>query len=343
MNPPKKILIVRTDRIGDVVLSLPLAAIIKNNIPEAHVSFLVREYTAPLVKHNKYVDEVIALSEKNDKAEVVKNVGMLKSKFDACIVAFPTYSIALILFLSRIKIRIGSGYRWYSFLFNRKVYEHRKYGERHELEYNVRLLEQIGISEKIDRANVDFGFHLIDDSVNERIKDKLIELGWNGKEKIIIVHPGSGGSAVDLPAYKMKTLVQKLSGEPEVVLVITGSTDEAKLCNSLVVSRKVINTAGMFNLEELIALINYSQILIANSTGPIHIAAALCKNVVGFYPKFAAVSPQRWGPYTNKAKIFQPTVCNNDCTRQKCETINCMESIDIDKVFSAVKEILDRS
>ncbi|MBI3124816.1 MAG: glycosyltransferase family 9 protein [Ignavibacteriales bacterium] len=342
MNSLKNILIVRTDRIGDVVLSLPLAAILRKHFPGVRVSFLVRDYTAPLIKNNKFVDEVIIFSEKNGKPQIAKNIVALKDKFDACIVAFPTYPIALILFLSGIRTRIGSGYRWYSFLFNKKVFEHRKYGERHELEYNVRLLQQLGINEDVNPDNAEFGIQ-VDQSTNEKVKNKLNSLGWNGEKKLIVVHPGSGGSAIDLPKEKMKLLVKNISDETDSVLVITGSKTEEELCNSYVVSKKVINTAGMFNLEELIALISNANILIANSTGPIHIAAALGKDVIGFYPKFAAVSPKRWGPYTSKAKIFQPIICDGECSGDKCQKLNCMNSIEIDEVFSVVKEILKRN
>ncbi len=339
MNSPKNILIVRTDRIGDVILSLPLASLLKKKFPEVRVSFLVRDYTAPLVKTCKYVDEVFILHEKNEKPSIASNVVALKDKFDACIVAFPTYPIALLLFLAGIKIRIGSGYRWYSFLFNRKVYEHRKHGERHELEYNVRLLRELEIDENVNRDTADFGIE-VNPSLSQKVCEELKTLGWDGNQKIVVLHPGSGGSAVDLPHFKMKTLAEKISNETNSVLVITGSKHEKELCNSFVVSNKVINTAGMFNLEELTALIDNAKIVIANSTGPIHIASALGKDVIGFYPKFAAVSPKRWGPYSTRAMIFQPTVCEGECSREKCKKLDCMNSIEIEKVFSAVTEIL---
>ena len=64
MNQPKNILIVRTDRIGDVVLSLPLIDIIKQSFPKCRISFLVRNYTADLVENYTGVDEVLILKEK---------------------------------------------------------------------------------------------------------------------------------------------------------------------------------------------------------------------------------------------------------------------------------------
>jgi len=340
MNPQKRILIVRTDRIGDVVLSLPIAWVIKKHIPNAKVSFLVRDYTAPLVKNCKYVDEVITLKETNNKVNVAVNAAALKNKFDVCIVAFPAFFISLTLFLSGIKTRIGSGYRWYSFLFNRKVYEHRKFGERHELEYNINLLQQLNIFEDVNKSTADFGLSVIN-TIEETVLTELKNLGWNETKKIIIVHPGSGGSAVDLPKEKMLSIIKSISEFENVVLVITGSTKEKELCSYFVVNDNVINTAGMFNLEELSAMIKQAEILISNSTGPIHIAAALGKNVFGFYPRFAAVSPKRWGPYSDKAKVYQPAICQGDCSREKCLSTNCMNSIDIQKVTNDIKNVLE--
>ena len=338
MNPPKNILIIRTDRIGDVVLSLPMASIIKKHFPECKVTFLLREYTKPLALNNPYIDEVITLAEENGKPSISKNISLLRNKFDVCVVAYPTYPIALILFLSNIKERIGTGYRWYSFFFNKKIYEHRKSGERHELEYNVRLLQQLGIDEPVNEENVSFG--ISSSKENERkIKNYLVSQGVDFSKKIIIVHPGSGKSAVDLPIEKIRAIVKSLSQEA-IEILITGSGSEKELCQSLVVNSSTKNLAGIFNLGELTALIDQADLMIANSTGPIHIAAALGKHVIGFYPKFTAASPKRWGPYSLKKKIFLPTIDCNNCTRKQCEKLNCMDSIKPEDVVDAAKNII---
>ncbi len=338
MNFPKNILIVRTDRIGDVVLSLPLASIIKKFYPDTKITFLLREYTRPLAEGNPFIDEVITLKEKEGKPSVKDNIAQIKNKFDACVVAFPTYPIALILFMSNIPVRIGSGYRWYSFLFNNKVREHRKYGERHELEYNVRMLKQLGIDYPVNENNVEFG--IVPSQAEEMKIAKQKELREiNFSKPVVIVHPGSGGSSIDFPAAKMKALVESLS-KLDIGVLITGSQSEKELCNSMVVSDNVINAAGKYNLAELTALINKSDLMIANSTGPIHIAAALGKYVIGFYPKIAACAPKRWGPYTNKKIIFSPTIDCKDCTRSQCEKLNCMDSIKVEEVLISSEIIL---
>jgi len=340
MITPNNILIIRTDRIGDVILSLPLAVLIKKHFPECKVSFLLKEYTKDLVCDHPYIDDVIILQESNGKIPIFTNVNRLKSKFfDASIIVYPTFITALIVFLSRIKFRIGSGYRWYSFLFNKRIYEHRKYAEKHELEFNVNLLQTFGIRESISPKNVDFNIQ-IDKTKLEKVKNILSESGVDSKGKLVIAHPGSGGSAIDLFPGKFSQLVQNLTKLENTTLVITGSADDIDICRTVACESDSINYAGQFNLSELTALISLCDVFISNSTGPIHIAAALGIFVVGFYPKILACSPERWGPYTSKKLIFMPEIECFDCTREQCERLNCMNSINIKHVVQEISKIL---
>lgn len=334
----KNILIVRTDRIGDVVLSLPLAGLIKSHNPNCRVTFLVKNYTNSLVQNHPYIDDVIVLKEKKGKVNLFDNVKIISAKkFDTAIVVYPTFVSSFIIFLSNIKIRVGTGYRWYSFFFNRKVYEHRKYAKKHELEYNVGLLQKLNINETTNSLNVKF-----DLSVNTKALAKVESIlklrNVDLSKPIIIIHPGSGGSAVDLPIEKYEMLIEKLPNSVFQVIV-TGNKNEIEICNKLIVSDKVKNLAGLFNLEELTALISISKIFISNSTGPLHIASALGKHVVGFYPKILACSAERWGPYTSKKLVYVPEIDCMDCTREQCEKLNCMNSISIDKVFADIQKI----
>lgn len=340
MIKPKNILIVRTDRIGDVILTLPICVLLKKHFPNSRISFLLRSYTKPLAENNRFIDEVITLVEENGKPSFIKNIKQLRNKFDLCIIAYPTFSIAAILFLSKITTRIGTGYRWYSFLFNKRVYEHRKNANHHELEFNIRLLREIGINEVLSPENVDYGLS-VDKDADKIISNELMGNLINPTDKIVIIHPGSGGSSVDLPVNKMKELVRNISQLTNIAIFITGNENEKELCQSMVVSKNTFNMAGKLSLQQLIALINKSVLLIANSTGPIHVAAALDKYVIGFYPKIISCSEQRWGPYTLKKKIFTPSIDCYNCTREQCEKLNCMESINIDEVFSTTQNMLN--
>jgi len=339
MITPKNLLIVRTDRIGDVVLSLPLAGIVKKYYPECRVTFLLKEYTKCLAVGNPFIDEILVLKESNGKISLNDNINLISGyKFDSAIVVSPSFITAFLIFLCSIKYRIGTGYRWYSLLFNKKIYEHRKYGGKHELEFNVDLLAPFGIKEEINSGNVKFNFSAGDRS-KALIKNIFEENKISRSKPIIIIHPGSGGSAVDWPINRFKQLIGAILRELDVFVLLTGSEPEKALCEELKVSEEVKNFAGKFDLAELIALIDACDIFISNSTGPIHIAAALGKFTIGFYPKIPACSPERWGPYTEDGAIFTPSIECSNCTRKQCEKLDCMNSIKPEEVIVEIKKV----
>lgn len=338
-NQVKNILIVRTDRIGDVVLSVSMAGLIKEQYPDCKVTFLVRDYTKDILTNHPFIDNVIILKEKDVRINFFDNLREISTnKFDTCIVLNPTFILALILFFSGIRKRIGTGYRWYSFLFNQKVFEHRKYAQKHELEFNISMLQKIGINVSVDQKNVKYNL-IVDEHVLTEVEEILSKEEINTNKQFIIIHPGSGGSSIDLPIHKFIELEKNIIND-DFQIIITGNKNEIDICNQLVLSDKVKNLAGRFNLAQLMALISKSMMFISNSTGPIHIAAALGKFTVGFYPKIISCSKERWAPYTENKLIYVPQIDCSDCDRKKCEQLNCMESINIDLVYADIKKTL---
>jgi heptosyltransferase III len=339
MIKPKNLLIVRTDRIGDVVLSLPLAEIVKKYYPDCRVTFLLKDYTKSLATGHPFIDDILILKEKNNKISLIDNIKQVKNiSFDAVVVVYPTFFTSLIIFLSGVHYRIGTGYRWYSLLFNYKIYEHRKNALKHELEYNVNLLKYFGIEENVNPGNINFNLQ-IEPRNDERVRTILKVKGIDFKKPIIIIHPGSGGSAVDLPLNKFKELIEVIYNNLSTEILVTGTKSEMDICHNLFIPGKSKNLAGLFDLAELKALINYSDIFIANSTGPLHIAAALGKFVIGFYPKIPQCSPIRWGPYSVKSKVFTPKLECSNCTREQCERLDCMNTIEVSEIFAEIEKI----
>ncbi len=340
MKPPKKILIIRPDRIGDVVLTIPMIHVLKKHFPSAEVNILVREYTSPLLKNLEDLQNTFVLKEHNGKIDFFGNLKILREEnFDCAFVVHSKFLLSLILFLSKIKIRIGTGYRWYSFLFNKKIFEHRKYGTNHELLHNINMLKAIGIDESIDEENVQYKIQVDDESKQKAIKE-LANTHFDKNKKTVIIHPGSGGSSKDLPFSKIKAFSSLLAQHLNLNVILTGSKSEIKMCNDIaIVNKEIINLAGKFNLSELTAMISLSDMFVANSTGPIHIAAALGKHVVGFYPKVKSCSQKRWGPFTNKKMIFEPEIDCNNCTIKQCEKLKCMDSINVEKIFNEMKPL----
>jgi len=317
-----------------------MAEILKKQFPSCRITYLIRNYTRALLDGNSYIDDIIIADESDGELLFNENLKKIKSKkFDTCIVVNPTLKIALILFLAGIKNRVGTGYRWYSLLFNQKVFEHRKYGDKHELEYNINLLSKLGIHSENIQTKIDFHIDVDSDNLMQ-INSLLNKKGFEEGNKLIIIHPGSGGSSVDLPKEKLLELTKMLAAQPGITIVITGSKNEETLCREFEISDSVINLSGDLNLSLLKALIKKADLFISNSTGPMHIAAALGVYVIGFFPKILACSQKRWGPYTEKKAIFIPTIDCSNCTREQCEKLNCMNSIDIGKVFDETKLVL---
>lgn len=341
MKTPQRFLIVRTDRIGDVVLTLPLADVIKKVFPDAYVAMLVREYTSELPINYKSIDETIIYDDKNKDKSFFQLLNIIRSyNFDVAISVFPRFRIAILLALAKIPIRIGTAYRLYSFLFTKKVREHRKYAQRHELEYNLNLLKPLNIEPTLIRLPwlIPSQEHL------NRISIRLNEIGINAEDKIVIVHPGTGGSTRCWSINNFALLCKKLSQVQSVKVILTGTKKEKKLIDKL--QSQVSNTSLPFlsdlTLMEYLALAKLARVFVGNSTGTLHISAAAGTSVVGLYPQIPVMSAKRWGPYTTNCKVLSPLNKPLDCKKCKnSEECECMNSISVDEVFEAVKFFLN--
>lgn len=318
-----KVLIIRSDRIGDVVLTLPMAEVLKRD-GNAEVWFMGRDYTAGLIKSSPFVDGFLSRDE-FDGGSISDAVKMLREyRFTRVFVVSPDFRIALICFLAGIKKRTGTGYRWYSFLFNDRVFEHRKTAERNELEYNLRMIPWNGnYSYSVDTFKLIPGF---------------TRFTPDNTKAVTLIHPGSGGSAADLPVERYREIVKLLSEDGRFDLYITGSVSETGKCNEVKGETDAVVLAGDLDLKELTSLIKESDLFISNSTGPLHIAAAAGSFSVGFYPKVTQCSAERWGPWTSRRLIFTPEIDCHDCTLKQCARLNCMSSIDSEKVVTAIKD-----
>jgi len=325
----KKILLVRTDRLGDVILSTPVATALKKKWAETHVTFLARRYTAEILRCHPHVDEII---ETGDSTSLI--AALRGKKFDAAIMLHPRAELAWVISRSGIAQRIGTGYRWYSFLFNRRVFEHRQNAAHHEAEYNLRLLQPLGIAE----AKVEFHFALAPKE-HDRINGKLDALGVG--DRPIILHPGSGGSARDWPPENFARLADLLRQQSDAQVILTGALNEADLINGILqqTTTKPISLGGRLSITELAVLCQRAAVFVSNSTGPLHLAVMVGAPVVAFYPPIQACRPERWGPYGRSADVLmsQPDECRR-CRGAKIKICDCMRAISVQAALQKICE-----
>jgi ADP-heptose:LPS heptosyltransferase len=150
-------------------------------------------------------------------------------------------------------------------------------------------------------------------------------------DKYIIIHPGSGKSSNDIPISKFKEIAYKIREiRPGYKIVITGLEEEKQLAEEIIDSDNYIDVTGKLNLYELMILIDGCSLFLSNSTGPIHIAGALNKKVIGFYPNSKPMNATRWGPQGDNNYIFTPKDNSDE-----------MNKIEVNDVIYKVKDILN--
>ena len=345
LNPQqyRRILIVRTDRIGDVILTLPLVRVLKTSMPQSRIAMLVRRYTAGLVEDNPDLEKIIYYDEGEKPVPLMRLVAELRREhFDVVVHTYPRFRLAIMTWIAGIPVRVGTGYRWYSFLFNKKVYEHRKDAKRHELAYNLGLLAALGWS--VDYKNITPSLE-VKAGTMEKVKSLLAGFGVRESDRLVVLHPGSGGSARNWSAKNFGLLGRHLCDLPNVRIVVTGTRTEQTLVDEVhsIVGGSSFTLVDGVNLKEYAALAKAASLLVANSTGPIHIASAVGTPVIGLYPHVVPMTADRWGPVTDKKAVFSPANKPPDCdkcVKEQLPLCECMDSISVDEVFKAAKQFL---
>ena len=337
-----RILVIRTDRIGDVVLSLPVVTALRRRYPKAHLAILVHPDVYQIVEDLPDLDKIHI--DKGDEQSIHGFFSLIqmmrREKFDVAILLHPTLRLAWAVRFARIPIRVGTGYRIYSFLFNKRVYEHRKNSRRHEVEYNLRLAAEVGA----DVSHVNFGLSILP-SATRQVDQLLEEMGVTERKPLVILHPGSRGSALNWPWTHFAQLADRFIKESSAQVAITGGENEHEVIERIIKnsSEKIFNLAGRLNLKELAALFKRADLIVANSTGPLHIGVAVGTEVIGLYPPVTAMSARRWGPYGQSDSFLIPDLpeCSH-CRGSRCLFWNCMALISVEEVWTVARKKLQK-
>lgn len=324
----KKIIVSRTDNLGDVILTLPLITQVKKNFPNASITFLVKKYVHDLIKDYPGIDEFAFIDELDNSSRLKKY--FKQGNFDLILNVYPRFEIAYASFLAGVKIRVGTGYRWYSYLFNRRNHEHRKTAEKHEAVYNLNLLKTV-LHNKEDFP-IEFHFKITEEetkNLSEKLKGKQFDINSD----YTIVHAPSKGSAPRLPKEKFIDYINAFNSEfKDVKVIFTGVDEEKEEIESVISGTEdksnLINLSGFLTLQELKVLISKSKLFVSNSTGPVHIAGALNKSIIGFYPHSLPSNKSRWKPLSQNAIILEP------------ENEDDMSSIKTESIIDATRKLL---
>lgn len=341
----RRILIVRTDRIGDVLLSTPVVRALRDNFPHAYIAMMVSPYAKDIVEGNPYLDEVI-IYDKDGKhkswGRSYKFAHNLKNKrFDLAVIPHPTNRVHLVTYFAGIPRRIGYD-RKFGFLLTDRIKHTKQFGEKHELEYTIDLISYLGI-EAEDKSL----FMPIKESSEKYVEDLFIREGISKVDKLLAVHPGASCPSKIWPNERFAEVADRIVKEYGFkVLVVCGPKDIFLAKNVVKHMRsKAVNLAGRSSVSQLASIIKRCRLFISNDSGPVHIASALGTPVISIFGRDQkGLSPKRWGPVGLKDKILHKQVGCIECLAHNCEKeFACLKAITVEDVLSAVKQILETS
>jgi ADP-heptose:LPS heptosyltransferase len=332
MRGDQRIIISRTDSIGDVVLTLPVAGMLKKQLPGCRLIFLGKSYTRDVIRACKHIDEFLDWDEISGNPDPVSSIGSVNA--DMIIHIFPRREIARIAKKAGIPVRMGTTNRLYHWgNCNKLVRLSRKRSGLHEAQLNLKLIKTISGIRSVPLESIYKLYGLSGlDSQDEEF-EKLIAPGKFN----LILHPKSKGSAREWGLDNYKKLIDILP-EEKFSIYVSGTAAEAEIMkeSGILEDPRVTNLCGKMTLAQLMSFIKRCDGLVAASTGPLHLAAALGTKAIGIYPPIKPMHPGRWAPLGEKASyLVQEKECN-DCRKEgRC---HCMEEITPDTVKIILEE-----
>jgi len=310
---PKRILVVRTDRIGDVVLATPLIRSLRKSFPEAMIAAMVRPYAAPVLLHNPHLNEILLDDEDRGWRGFFRQVRRIAAhRFDTALILLPKSRLSWMLFLAGVPRRVSVELRLDHVLtFTRWVSRHGYTPLRHETEYCLDLGRKIGARD--DGLDVEV---FVTEEEQASARRMLASAGVDLSGRLVGIHPVSGGSAPNWTRERYRELAAILVREPGVQVVLTGTPDDMPVLSHVAAAAPdQIIALPSHDLRLTIGLLSLLRVLVSASTGPMHLAAGLKVPTVSLFCPLTACSPALWGPLGNSASVILPEdgFCQNRC------------------------------
>ncbi len=355
-DPPKKILIINTFGIGDVLFTTPLISNLKAAYPDAYIGYLCNRRTSPLLEHNPQVNRIfiyardeLNLIYKRSKWQYWKVFGAFvqgikDEHFDIVLDVSLSGFTAFLTWRIGIPYRVGFDYKRRGFFLNKKI-PFKGYEDKHVVEYYLDLLREIGVP---------VAHRALELSVVKEDTDWasgfLKENGVSGRGPVIGLVPGGGESWGKEAVYKrwpaeyFAKLADKLIEKSNAQIILMGGPAESQLCQEIVSKMRhpCLSACGKTSLSQFAALTRQCSLIVANDGGSLHVAVATGSKTVSI---FGPVDDVVYGPYpvaghtvVKKNLACQP--CYRRFRRAKCEHIRCLNDLAVEEVFRKVEAVL---
>jgi len=287
-----------------------MAGLIKKNYPDCKIYFLGRTYTKDIVGLSGHVDEFINYDDIEKLDPKAQTQFLKKFNADIFLHVFPKIKIADLAKDAKIPLRVGTTNRLYHwFTCNKLIKLSRKNSPLHESQLNFKLLSFLNIETNYELKEIHrfYGFTHI-----PQLEEKYNVLIERNKFNLIL-HPKSKGSAKEWGLVNFEKLINLLPKDKFNVFISGTEQDGKSMKDFLIKNKQVIDLTGKLTLQQFIAFINMCDGLVAASTGPLHIAAALNKKAIGLFSLKRPIHPGRWMPLGKDAHVL---VFDENC--EKC-------------------------
>jgi len=295
-----KILLLQLKRIGDLILTTPAIAALRERFPEAHMTMVVSSECADLLPAISGVDRI--LMARRNLSDLAAFLAVAGRKFDYCIDFTRNDRSAFLAFLSGARKRIVS-YRVRDQSKSRaKLYTdfvNVRMRDLHTIDYNLSLLEPLGI------RDVSTSLHLqLPQSAHE--KADVLRRNWNVSKPFVVLHPGSARQEKLWEAARWAQVIERFDPDKDFDLILTSGTSKHEQMHIAAIKnetrQQIIDLSGKTDLLTLAALIGQARLLATVDSAPMHLAAAAhTPQVILFGP----TNPFHWRPRESSALILQ--------------------------------------
>jgi lipopolysaccharide heptosyltransferase II len=362
---PRRILVIRLDLIGDLVLSLTVVRALKRTYPAAEIDLLAIPASAKVAQYDPNLSEIItydpniwrrpkALFQSKNWREAIALRRELRARhYDLAVSVYANWA-AILAVLSGAKRRVGYGPEGYPGFMTDSVpggipgrWRHwAPLDNKHEVDYCLALAQAAGATltpvDRIPRLYVD-------EQTLQEVEQLLLKEGLQPHKVLIACHINSNnGQSKRWPIPYWATLIDRLMREEGAQVVLTGAPGDLPQIENVTrrVSAQPINLAGKTSLTQLAALLQRVDLLISGDSGPLHMGVACGAPIVGIY---GPTNPSLGGPISPDATILRSEIwcspCYNARDTADCRfyTTQCMKNITPSQVFEAAQTKLSNT
>ena len=340
---PKRILVIQTAFLGDVVLTTPLLSALRDRFPDAHLAVLVIPGTREILEGGAVLNEVLVHDKKGRERGIrgiLAAARRLKEKrFDLCLLPHRSFRSTVIAFLSGIPRRIGFLQSPGFFLCTRRVRWERS---RHEVRRNLELLRPLGIDPAASSGKLWVSW---DGSDSDQVDRRFSEYGIMKNDRVVGIAPGSVWATKRWTPEGFAAVVDALIARYHRKVLLLGSRDDAPVVEAVMArcKEKPVNFAGRTTLRQLAAALKRCELLITNDNGAMHVGAAQGVPIVAVFG--STTLGLGYGPYTDRASVVERSLNCRPCGKHghaKCPLghFNCMKQIGPEEVMEAAEKQL---